>query len=617
MGLMKTDTDQKKEEVVNTAAVEQKERMNIVVVGHVDHGKSTVIGRLLADTDSLPEGKLEAIKQKCEASGKRLEYAFLLDALADEQAQGITIDAARIFFETEARYYIIIDAPGHIEFLKNMITGASHAEAALLVIDAEQGVQENSRRHGYMLSLLGVKQVIVLVNKMDLVKYSKDVFESIVEEYGDFLDSVLITPLHFIPVSGLEGDNITSASKNMEWYKGSSVLDSLDALHRAGIEANETLRMFVQDVYKFTRFGDDRRIVAGTVLSGNLSVGDKVSFFPSGKSSFVESIELFSGGDPQTVTSGEAVGITLAEQLYLKRGEIVTRSDETRPRISTRIKVSLFWLGQEAMVKNKDYFLKVGTAKVRAQIEEITRVIDAGSLDANTELDEIPRNAVAECLLKLNSAIAFDEVDFSADTGRFVIVDDFRIMGGGIIREGLEDSESTAREGAIRRNQRWIHSLVSPRDRAVKYNQRAVLLLITGDQKSDRKGLGKALEARLFEDGKLVYFLGIGSMVYGLDADIEGREDIGSEHIRRLAELANIMLDSGMMLIVSAAELSRDDLALVRALVGTDTIKSIWLGDSVEGSNCDLHLPESDDFDSAINQIKDLLYSSNIIFRPW
>ena len=611
------DTDPKQSPVPQAPLLEQKERMNIVVVGHVDHGKSTVIGRLLADTNSLPDGKLEAIKQKCEAAGKRLEYAFLLDALADEQAQGITIDAARIFFETDSRYYIIIDAPGHIEFLKNMITGASHAEAALLVIDADQGVQENSRRHGYMLSLLGVKQVIVLVNKMGLVNHSEEVFQGIVSEYGSFLDSVSISPLSYIPVSGLEGDNIASPSKNMDWYKGSTVLSLLDALPRPSVEANETLRMFVQDVYKFTRFGDDRRIVAGTVISGNISVGDKVSFFPSGKTSQVESIELFSGGEPQSVGAGEAVGITLTEQLYLKRGEIVSKVDEARPRITTRIKVSLFWLGQEGMARNKDYFLKVGTAKVRMQIEEITKVVDAGSLDANAGLDEVPRNAVAECVLKLNSAIAFDEVDFSAETGRFVIVDNFRIMGGGIIREGLDDDQTKAREGVLRRNERWIHSLVSSRDRAVRYNQRAVLLLITGDQKTDRKGLGKALESRLFDDGKLVYFLGIGSMVHGLDADIEGREDIGREHIRRLAELANIMIDSGMMVIVSAAELSSDDLELVRALVGGDMVKSIWLGDSVVGNDCDLHVPNSDDFDSAINQIKELLYNSNIIFRPW
>ncbi|MCR5262985.1 MAG: GTP-binding protein, partial [Clostridiales bacterium] len=238
--------------------------MNIVIVGHVDHGKSTVIGRLLADTDSLPQGKLEQIREMCRRNSKPFEYAFLLDALKDERSQGITIDAARCFFKTAKRDYLIIDAPGHIEFLKNMITGASRAEAALLVIDAHEGVRENSRRHGYMLKMLGIRQVAVLVNKMDLVGYSEKTFASIEEEYRRFLDEIEIRPSAFIPVSAMEGDNIASLSKNMPWYSGNTVLDELDAFEeREGEENSLPFRMPVQDVYKFTGSGDERRIVAG------------------------------------------------------------------------------------------------------------------------------------------------------------------------------------------------------------------------------------------------------------------------------------------------------------------------------------------------------------------
>ena len=209
-------------------AVDQKrEVMNIVIAGHVDHGKSTIIGRLLADTNSLPEGKLEQIKESCRQNSKPFEYAFLLDALKDEQSQGITIDAARVFFSTKKREYIIIDAPGHIEFLKNMVTGASRAEAALLVIDAEEGVRENSRRHGYMLSMLGIKQVVVLVNKMDLVKYDRGVFNSVVEEYKKFLAGINLAA-DFVPVSGMEGDTVAELTDKMPWYKGNTVLEVLD-----------------------------------------------------------------------------------------------------------------------------------------------------------------------------------------------------------------------------------------------------------------------------------------------------------------------------------------------------------------------------------------------------
>ena len=254
------------------------EQMNIVIAGHVDHGKSTIIGRLLADTGSLPNGKLEQVKADCERNSKPFEYAFLLDALKDEQSQGITIDIARVFFQTQKRHYIIIDAPGHIEFLKNMVTGASRAEAALLVIDADEGVQENSRRHGYMMSMLGITQLTVIVNKMDLADYKQDVFDNIVKEYSAFLKEINAEAVAFIPVSGREGDCIAAHSDKMPWYTGNTVLDMLDGFEKEKPPTEKAFRMPVQDVYKFTRSADSRRIVAGTVETGELNVGDEVIF---------------------------------------------------------------------------------------------------------------------------------------------------------------------------------------------------------------------------------------------------------------------------------------------------------------------------------------------------
>jgi len=255
--------------------------MNIVVIGHVDHGKSTVIGRLLADTNSLPQGKLEMVQQQCKQNARPFEYAFLLDALKDEQAQGITIDSARCFFRSDKREYIIIDAPGHIEFLKNMISGAARAEAGLLVIDANEGVQENSRRHGYLVSMLGVGQMAVCVNKMDLVGFSRDKFDAIVEEYSQFLERIGVVPKAFIPLSARDGDNIVSASPNTPWYTGPSVLGMLDEFRKEPPPVDKPLRMPVQDIYKFTAEGDERRIVAGRVETGSLNAGDEVIFLPS------------------------------------------------------------------------------------------------------------------------------------------------------------------------------------------------------------------------------------------------------------------------------------------------------------------------------------------------
>jgi bifunctional enzyme CysN/CysC len=263
------------------------EQMNIVIIGHVDHGKSTVIGRLLADTGSLPEGKLDKVKEMCRRTSKPFEYAFLLDALADEQSQGITIDAARCFFKTAKRRYIIIDAPGHIEFLKNMITGASHAEAALLVIDAHEGVKENTRRHGYMASFLGIKQVVVLVNKMDLVGYDRDTFTRIRNEFEDFLGKTGMRPIAFIPISAFCGDNIVSGSDFMDWYDGPTVVQMIDELTNDANPGSKPFRMPVQDVYKFTEENDERRIFAGTIASGTVKCGDEVQFLPSGKRSHI------------------------------------------------------------------------------------------------------------------------------------------------------------------------------------------------------------------------------------------------------------------------------------------------------------------------------------------
>ena len=328
-------------------AVRGSQRMNIVIVGHVDHGKSTVIGRLLADTHSLPDGKLEQVRLSCERSSKPFEYAFLLDALKDEQAQGITIDAARVFFRTATRPYLILDAPGHIEFLKNMITGAARAEAALLVIDAQEGVQENSRRHGYMVSLLGIRQLAVLVNKMDLVGWDRAVYDRIVREYGAFLEQVGIRPQCFIPASGRGGDNIATRSTNLPWYDGPTVLDALDGFYTEPSPVDSAFRMPVQGVYKFTKQGDDRRIVAGTIDSGAVSVGDEVIFYPSGKKSRVKSIERFNGPERMGATAGSATGFTLQEQIYISRGEIAALEGQPRPQVTTRLRVSVFWLGKD------------------------------------------------------------------------------------------------------------------------------------------------------------------------------------------------------------------------------------------------------------------------------
>ena len=599
------------------AAPTGTQRMNIVIVGHVDHGKSTVIGRLLADTHSLPEGKLEQVRAQCELNSKPFEYAFLLDALKDEQAQGITIDAARVFFKSRQRPYLILDAPGHIEFLKNMITGASRAEAALLVIDAAEGVQENSRRHGYMVSLLGLRQLAVVVNKMDLVKWDRAVYDRIVREYGAFLDQVGIKPSAFIPVSGRSGDNIADRSANLSWYDGPTVLDALDAFHTEPPPVERSFRMPVQDVYKFTKQGDDRRIVAGTIDSGTVAVGDTVVFYPSGKKSRVKTIEAFNRPTQSRAVASSQVGFTLQEQIYITRGELAALEREPRPQVTTRLRVSLFWLGKDPMVKRKEYLLKLGTMRVTMRLEEILRVMDASTLGPTDQAAAVKRHDVAECVLKLDRAIACDLAEDVASTSRFVIVDDYEIRGGGIVREALSDRQASVRDRVMLRNYKWEPSIIQAERRAEKYNQKAALILVTGEHEHDRKGIAKALEGRLFDDGKVVYFLGIGNVLYGVDADIERKQENRLEHMRRLAEVANLMLDAGIILVVAAAELTQDDLEVIKTAVQPDWIETIWAGDSITTDlSVDLHLPGGA-VPEAVDRLKAHLQEKGIIFRPW
>lgn len=432
---------------------EVEARMGIVIVGHVDHGKSTIIGRLLADTGTLPEGRLEQIKDLCARTAKPFEYAFLLDALKDERSQGITIDAARVFFRTPKRRYLILDAPGHVEFLKNMVTGAARAEAALLVLDAGEGIQENTRRHAYLLSMLGVRQIAVVVNKMDLVGRRQEAFDAFARDLTAFLGSIGLEPAAIIPVIGRDGDNLAMRSESMSWYTGPTVLEALDAFRSQGEAVDGPFRMPVQAVFKFTNDGDDRRIVAGTIDSGRLRVGDEVVFHPSGKRTRVKSLEGFNRVAPSVVGAGESAGFTLAQQIYVTRGELATLAHEPQPVTATRIRASIFWLGARPLELGRNYALKLGTTRVSVHLEHIERVLDASTLAADTTRTSVLRNEVADCVLKLRHPIAFDRASDLAATSRFVLVDNFNISGGGVVREALHSGEpratSTHAGGAI------------------------------------------------------------------------------------------------------------------------------------------------------------------------
>ena len=476
------------------AAAPELPTMSVVVVGHVDHGKSTVVGRLLHDTGTLPHGKIEQVRSNCERSGKPFEYAFLIDALQDEQAQGITIDAARVFFRSAKRRYIIIDAPGHIEFLKNMISGAARAEAAILVIDASEGVRENSRRHGFMAAMLGIRQLLVVVNKMDLVDYDEAVFTAIREEYETFLRAIEVEPHGFIPVSGRHGDNLVAASARTPWYDGAPLLEQIDAFASAGAETAQALRLPVQDVYKFPTRGDDARIIAGTVATGSVRVGDAVEFLPSRKRARVRSIEGFRVASREQAGAGMATGITLTEELYVRPGELMYRVGERAPQVGTTFRCNLFWLGRTPLVPGKRYRLKLATTRAAVHVKEIVQVMDAATLErseSDAHKGHVGRHEVAECVLETQNPVAFDlglGAEFAA-TGRFVLVDEYEIAGGGIVTEYLSGLKASLREHVKQRDYAWVRGAITHEQRIERYKQRAAA---GGAHRRRRRGAARA-----------------------------------------------------------------------------------------------------------------------------
>lgn len=600
---------QLKSEDMNTQGPQQHERqkMNIVIIGHVDHGKSTLVGRLLADTHSLPEGKLEEVKARCAKNARPFEYAFLLDALKDEQAQGITIDSARCFFRSDKREYILIDAPGHIEFLKNMISGAARAEAAVLLIDANEGIQENSRRHGYLLSMLGIRQIVVAVNKMDLVDYSQEVFDRVQKEYTQFLSKIQISAEHFVPVSARNGDLIADRNSNTDWYDGPTILQALDLFKKEPAPVDQPLRFPVQDIYKFTAQGDDRRIIAGQIEAGQMQTGDKVIFYPSGKRSTITSIEAFNAPTQQTAYAGQSTGVTLAEQIYIQPGEMMSRADETPPQTSTQLKINLFWLGKEPMIFNKRYLLKLGTTRVPVWLRHINTVLDASELSTELNRQHIERHDVAECILETLKPIAFDLTTEIAQTGRFVIIDNYQIAGGGVILEKARDQINLTEEHVRQREKNWRRSRITAHMRQSRLDQRSTLVVIDGPADIGKTKIAQLLEEKLFDAGKQVYYLGLQNSLLGIDNDLSS-ENLRDEYIRRLGETAHLFTDAGLILVATVSDLEEYELNILNTLNQPGDLLVVGISSkTLPSSRFDLWLDGAIGVEKGATRIADLL----------
>ena len=563
------------------------EKLKLVVVGHVDHGKSTLIGRIFYDTDSLPLGKVEAIKKACAAEGMEFEYAFLLDALLEEQEQNITIDTTQIHFRTPRREYGIIDAPGHKEFLKNMVTGAARAEAAILLIDASEGVREQSRRHGLLLSLLNIRQVIVAVNKMDLTGYSRDVFERLKLEYGAYLEKLGVKAGRFIPISAKLGENVVRRSDKMPWYDGPAVVEALDLFLPTSTQSHGPLRLVVQDIYRF----DHRRIIAGRLESGTLRVGDELVFVPDQKRSKVASIERWHAElPPSQAQAGESVAITLEEQIFVERGQVACHV--SAPAVETREwKATLFWLGSEPMRLNQNYEVRIGTQKVQARLTQIEKVLDSQTLEpALGARSEVARHEVAVIRLRAKRPVAVDNVDVVTPTGRFVIFDGGRIVGGGVVSD-LVYPRARASD-VVSGNISWTEGEIAREERAELFGHLGAVYWFTGLSGSGKSTLATGLERLLHRRGIHCYVLDGDNLRHGLCSDLGFSEKDRAENIRRAGEVAKLMAEAGLVVLTSFISPFRADRQRVREICAAAGVPFVEVYVSTPLEECEKRDPK-------------------------
>ena len=410
-----------------------QENLKFVAVGHVDHGKSTLIGRLLYDTNSLPPDKMDEVRLMSEESEDAPEFAFVMDHLEEERTNRVTIDTAQIFFKTARRHYTIIDAPGHKQFLKNMITGSTQAEAAVLLVDAEEGLREQTHRHAFMLRLLGIKQVMVVINKMDLVDYSGEHFDQLSEKIVARLREldIDVEPEMIIPISARLGDNVAGRSDNLLWYEGMTLLEALDHL-KSSKNAEETdLRFPVQDIYDI----DGEKVLVGRVASGTIETGQEVIFHPSGKSAVIGQVKRFEE-HVEEAEAGESIGLVLKDNRALKavrRGEIACPV-ESSPHVSNTVVATVFWMSGQPLQKNETLDFKCATQQVSCKVKKIGERINSSSLDLIAEeAEELRETEVAKLTLKMDNYVSTDPFETIAEMGRFVLMRDNDTVAGGVL----------------------------------------------------------------------------------------------------------------------------------------------------------------------------------------
>jgi bifunctional enzyme CysN/CysC len=543
----------------NETAARTSDNLRIVVVGHVDHGKSTMIGRLLHDTGSLPDGKIDELRQMSERRGMPLEWSFVLDSFQAERDQAITIDTTRIWLRTPGRDTVIIDAPGHREFLKNMISGASDADAAVLVVDAIEGMRDQTRRHAFLLKLLGFSQVAVVVNKIDLLEDPKGGFGSVYQEVQGYLGSLGLVASFIIPISAYRGDNLIARSDATPWYSGATMMEALNLFKPSQSKAERPLLIQIQDVYKF----DDRRIVAGRVVSGTVRNKDRLLFSPGDRSASVVRIESFGRLEPPvSATAGESVGLILDEQIFVERGQVASLRDGAPP-LSDVFRAQVFWLANEPMKTGASYRIKLGTAIANVTVKAIESVIDLDTLDVR-HADRVDRNDLANVVLRASVQLPFAGELHDPSLGRFVLLDGFDVVGGGLASlEGLPDQRRT--HLGLTSNVRRVESLVTRTEREARSGHRGAVIWLTGLSGAGKSTLAQGADRLLFSRGFSSFVLDGDNLRQGLNSDLGFTPDERAENIRRVGEVAALFASAGTIVISAFISPYQADRARARA----------------------------------------------------
>lgn len=528
----------------------------IVIVGHVDHGKSTLIGRLLHDTDNLQEGKVAQIIESSKKRGLKIEWSFLLDSLQIERDQGVTVDSTRIPFLLGGREFVIVDAPGHRQFLRNMITGAADAEAAVLVVDAAEGAREQTRRHAMLLHLIGIRHVIVLLNKVDLLDFDQKKIEAVEQSVSELLGKLDLEAALFVPASARDGDNIAARSDRMPWYKGPTLTEALAQVPSPASRANLPLRLPVQDVYRF----NDKRYVAGRIERGRVRVGDTVIIGTQKTPARIASIESWHTAPQVSAVAGQSIAVTLEPDVIPDRGDLL-HLPEAPPVEASRIRTRLFWLRQEPLRVGESFKLRLATAEHAVTVTSIDSVLNLEDLTEQPG-EEVPAEGFAEITLSAAENVQFDPFVPGTADGRGVLVDrQQRIVGGAPLIEAA----------TIAAGEKVIHpsaSTVTLQDRERAKGHRGGVFWLTGLSGAGKSTLARGAEAALFSSGLDVTVLDGDTLRSGLCKDLGFSEADRTENVRRAAEVARILRDAGEIVLVALISPLQSDRALARQVIG-------------------------------------------------